>query len=46
MGHICLTLHCYRCDYAIKQAECTLDKDVERIIKGFHSSGKPMGLAH
>lgn len=32
------------CDFAQKGADCTVNPDVERVLKGFHSAGKPIAL--
>ncbi|CAD7963063.1 unnamed protein product [Amoebophrya sp. A120] len=32
------------CDLAVKGPEVTLEKEVERVVKDFHSIGKPMGF--
>lgn len=32
------------CDFAEKGAQCGVNPDVERVIKEFHSAGKPIGL--
>lgn len=32
------------CDFATKGAQCTVQPDVERVIKEFHGAGKPVGL--
>ncbi len=32
------------CDFAIKGADCTVNPEVERLIKEMHEAGKPMGF--
>lgn len=32
------------CDWAVKNKDCTIQSDVERVIKGFHGAGKPLGM--
>ncbi len=32
------------CDFAVKGAEMSVDADVARVVKEFHSAGKPVGM--
>lgn len=32
------------CDWAVKNKDCTVHCEVERVIKGFHGAGKPLGM--
>jgi enhancing lycopene biosynthesis protein 2 len=32
------------CTFARDGENCTVDPDVERVVKGFHSAGKPIGM--
>jgi len=32
------------CDFAVKGADCTVNPEVERLIKEMHEAGKPMGF--
>ena len=32
------------CDFAIKGVDCSVNKDVQRLIKEMHSAGKPIGF--
>lgn len=32
------------CDFATKGAQCDVHPEVERVIKAFHSAGKPVGM--
>ena len=32
------------CDFAFKGAECGVDSQVERVVREFHSAGKPVGM--
>ena len=34
----------YRSDFAVKGADMTVNNDVERVIKDFHTAKKPIGL--
>lgn len=31
-------------DWAVKNKDCTVQPDVEKIIKAFHKAGKPLGM--
>jgi enhancing lycopene biosynthesis protein 2 len=32
------------CDFATSGADCTVDPDVEQVVKAFHDAGKPVGM--
>lgn len=32
------------CDWAVKNKDCTIHSEVERVIKSFHGAGKPLGM--
>ncbi|XP_065071994.1 ES1 protein homolog, mitochondrial-like [Rhopilema esculentum] len=32
------------CDFAVKQADCTVDEEVSTVLKNFHAAKKPIGL--
>jgi len=32
------------CDFAVKQADCTVDAEVAKVLKSFHEAKKPIGL--
>jgi enhancing lycopene biosynthesis protein 2 len=32
------------CDFAVKGADCSVDPDVEKVIKDFHDAEKPIGM--
>ena len=32
------------CDFAEKGPDCTVDRDVERVVNAFHSAAKPVGM--
>lgn len=31
-------------DWAVKNQDCSVHSDVERLIKDFHGAGKPLGM--
>ena len=32
------------CNFADKGADCTIDKDAQRVVNAFHDAGKPVGM--
>jgi enhancing lycopene biosynthesis protein 2 len=32
------------CDFATRGAEMSVDPDIERVVRGFHMAGKPVGM--
>ena len=38
--------HAFRCDFAVKQADCTVDEEVSTVLKNFHSAKKPIGYVY
>ncbi len=32
------------CDFAVKAADCTVDPEVERVVKAFRGAGRPIGM--
>ena len=33
----------FRCNFAVKQADCTVDDEVAGILKSFYEAKKPIG---
>ena len=33
----------FRCDFAVKQADCTVYDEVAGVLKSFHEAKKPIG---
>lgn len=31
-------------DWAVKNKDCTIHTDIEKLIKAFHKAGKPLGM--